>query len=76
MVCLQSPTNLSVIKKVSTLSKCTRVVVLLEGKLCKQRNSSFCLTCDQAFFFGESSFLLASETKWKKDPLIAGYVLS
>ena len=56
MVCLQSPTNLSVIKKVSTLSKCTRVVVLLEGKLCKQRNSSFCLTCDQAFFFRGKSF--------------------
>ena len=44
------------IKKFSTLSKCTRVVVLLEGKLCKQRNSSFCLTCDQAFFFRGKSF--------------------
>ena len=44
------------IKKVSTLSKCTRVVVLLEGKLCQQRNSSFCLTCDQAFFFRGKSF--------------------
>ena len=51
MVCLLFPTNLSVIEKVITLTKRTCVIVLLEGKLCKQRDSSFCLTCDQAFFF-------------------------
>ena len=49
--CFLFPTNLSVIEKVITLTKRTRVIVLLEGKLCKQKNPSFCLTCDQAFSF-------------------------
>ena len=39
------------IEIVITLTKRTRVIVLLEGNLCNQRNSSFCLTCDQGFSF-------------------------
>ena len=49
MACPLFPTNLSVIEKVITLMKGTRVIVLLERNLCNQRNSAFCLTGDQAF---------------------------
>ena len=59
MVSLSFPTNLSVIEKVITLTKRTRVIVLLEGNLRKQWNSSFSLTCDQAFSFSGKVFFLS-----------------
>ena len=59
MVYLLFPTNLSVIEKVITLTKRTRVIVPLEGKLCKQKNSSFCLTSNQTFSFSEKVLFLS-----------------
>ena len=63
MVSLSFPTNLSVIEKVITLTKRTRVIVPLEVKLRKQWNSSFSLTCDQAFFFRGKSFSFRLQNK-------------
>ena len=65
MVCLQFPTNLSAIEKVIAFTKRTSVIVLLEGKLCKQKNSSFCLTWDQGFSFSGKVLFLSPPNKRK-----------
>ena len=57
------------IEKVTTLTKRTRVIVLLEGKLCKQRNSSFCLTCDLEFSFSRKVLFPRLQNKRERERL-------
>ena len=57
------------IENVITLTKRARVIALLQGNLCKQRNYSFCLTCDQAFsFLGKVLFLSPPKQKGRSPP--------
>ena len=59
--------------KKSLLSRNAHVIVLRDGKLCKQRNSSFCLTGDQAFSFSVKALSPSppKQNSWQKGRKIA-----